>query len=214
MADLPQDLFEHQLFPVLPLSKVIELTEIRPDLLPKTKKYILKLGETLGMKNISDSRQVLKNLHLSKTLDEIFQEFCDFFYNDIFDFVLSWVDDVTYETMNREEILSEWEIKLEQMYPIFMKDMNQNVDTVFGKIILHPKVYFSNKGSSEGIFQKMFSNLYDEFYHQLKLFFTETHFSDHFDPKTFIPDDHEIHQVIKANTSYNADRLFYSMFFQ
>lgn len=216
MSDLPQDIIIHHLFPSLPLSKVIQITELRPDLLPKTKDYICKLGKSIGMKNINDPKQVFNNLHVSKTQDEIFEVFYDFYCHDVISFICSWVDKFTLDVMDRDKIMSEWKSIMNKMYPFYLEDMNRNLDIVFGKSILHPDVYMKNRGKY-GIFTRMFPNLYRVFYEQMKVFLTDPNVfgSNQFDPKTFLSTDgKDIHHVIIYNTTYNFDRMLNSLLFR
>jgi len=166
------------------------------------------------MKNIEDPKQVLNHLALKTDPDVIFEEFVEYFENSIYSFILSWVDDFTYKTIDRSKIVSDLNNILNEMYPTYLKDVNQNVDILFGKLIFHPEVYKNNKYSSRDIFERMFPNLYREFYHQMKIYLSKTRFSDIFDPDTFLSGDKQIHPVIKGNTSYNADRILFDLLFK
>jgi hypothetical protein len=214
MANLPQDIIVHNLFPGLSLSKVIEITESQPDLLPKTKDYLIKIGESIGMKNIKDPKQVLFNLEIKTDPDVIFRELVTYFKDSIYSFILVWIDDYTYKTIERTKIVSDLNHILDQMYPTYMKDVKKNVDVVFGKFLFHIEVYKNNKYASKDIFERMFPNLYYEFYTQIQIYLSKTRFSDSFNVDTFLSREKKIHPVIKGITSYNADRILFNLLFK
>ena len=209
---LPQDIIVYHLFPKLPISRVIEITQLDPVLLPKTKEHILKLGNSIGIVDSKDAKDVLAKLENKKDPKEVFDRFQSYFIDDIVDFLITWVDEDVYHQLDNDNILKILQDIFDDLYGAFEHDWNANLDYVFGKTLIKPEVYLSKKQGD--LFSKWFPNLYREFYQKIEYFFLNTKFCENFDSSTFRDQTTgDIHHIIKANTQYNGNKFLCNMLF-
>lgn len=212
--ELPQDLYVHHLFPKLNLSKVIEITEMNPKLLDKTKEHIVKVGKWIGMKDVNDPKQVLSNMQINTAPEMIYTLFRNYFTEDILAFVCSWVDPYTYNNLDKEDVLDTWGAMLDEIYPAFLKDLNDCLDCIFHKTILQPRVMrYEKEFGNKDLFQYLFPSFYPLFYDKLTEFLTTYFDWDQFNTNIFLHEGN-LHPIIQANTQYNASRMLHDWLFK
>jgi hypothetical protein len=212
---IPQDLFIHHLFPRLPLSKVVEIVEVYPSLLPIVKEYLLNLGRDIGMDNVTDAKKVLAKLHMKTDVEEAYLQFKQVFLTRWKDLLFNWVPDgIMYSYFKEEDILKIAEHHFSNIYPKFQMDWNQNLDTLFGKKILNPKVEKYIQGNfNTQIFEPLFPNTHREFYTQMKNFFS-IHYFPTYDPYIFLEEEESttrIRDCIYDRTTFAAETILYHL---
>jgi hypothetical protein len=212
-TQLTEDIIVHHLFPGLSLSKVIEITEARPSLLPKTKEYLLTLGRSIGICDPKEAKDVLKALCIDKDVRKEFKNFKSYFVNDIRNFLYTWVDEEVYQELDDDYVLYSLENTFDSMYPEFERDWNANLDIVFDKKIIRPELYQCKIDKDIPIFSRFFPNFYREFYKKIELFFQNEIVVDNYDPSIFRDIDGNLHPIIRNNTEYNANHVFHQMLF-
>jgi hypothetical protein len=213
-AELPQDIIVNHLFPRLPLSRVIEITEANPILLPKTKEHILDIGRSIGIRDAKEAKEVLSKLEMKKKVYDIYHKFQTYFIDDIIDFLYSWVDEEIYRTLNDNMVFKTLHDMFLNLFEVFVLDWNNNLDTIFQKQILKPEVYESkNWPCYPKIFSERFPNFYQAFYRELEEFLFHTDFCKNYDGTIFADRNGNLHPIIKGNMNYNANRLIYCLLF-
>ena len=213
-AEFPQDIMVYHLFPRLPLSRVIEITEANPKLLPKTKQHILNLGKSIGIREAKEAKEVLAKLEIKKNVYDVYYRFQTYYIDDIRDFLYTWVDEEIYNLLDDDRVLKTLHDMFLNLFELFEIDWKNNLDTVFQKQILKPKVYESkNWPCYLEIFSKHFPNFYKAFYRELEEFLFHTDFCENYDGSIFMDGSGSLHPIIKANTEHNANRLIYCLLF-
>lgn len=217
--DLPQDLYVYHLFPGLNLSKVIELTQMKPKLLDKTKKHIVKVGKWIGMTDVNDPRQVLCNMQINTPPQMIFVLFRNYFTEEILTLVCSWLNPYSYGHLDREDILDTWGQELDNISNVFNDDLNDCLDIVFDKAIIQPRVLrYEKEFGNKDLFQYLFPDFYPLFYQKLNDFLTSYFYREQINKNPFFHnpflENGNLHPIIRDTTHYNANRVLQTWIFK
>lgn len=144
---VPGDVYVSEIFPNIPLSQVIEITNAMPNLLEYTKRYLVKLGKSLGMGEILPN-QVLKKLSV---LDVNSQAFIQAFEKAL----PALSNFYSYQIIGK-------------LYDAFEADYKQITDNVYNKTILDPVHYSLIRSSPDTLIQDNFPRFYEMLVQLLK----------------------------------------------
>jgi hypothetical protein len=211
-SNIPKDILIHHLFPRLPLSKIVEIVELCPNLLPVADEHIVNLGSSLGM-HVTKAKEVLAKLEMKTDVEKAYLQFKETFQIQWKDLLIHWVPDGMMDKLYREDdIFKIIEHHFTKIYPKFEMDWNQNLFSFFGKNILNPEVeQYIQSMNSDQIFQTFFPNTYREFYTQMKNFFS-MHYFPTYDPYIFLDEDgKEICDVIRVRSNHKAEFILYDL---
>lgn len=154
ITSIPGDVYVSEIFPKLPISQVILITNGIPNLLNYTKRYLSDLGRRLGMGNNLPANQVLKNLSVPDINSQ--------------DFIRAFE-----KTLPPIRQLYSVE-NIGKLYDAFESDYKKIVDQVYGKTILDPVHYSFIYSSPDTLIQDNFPIFYETFVDLLQKLLTDS----------------------------------------
>ena len=133
MNTIPKDVLLTEIFPRLQFSELVQLLFIFPSLSSTIKMYIVQFGQRLGIKNITEPKDVFCRLQFDKKC--IYAHWCHI--KNVLPVILHLLT-IGHSSNSLFQIEDELYPQIQKLQNDFENDWNLNLDCIFGKYIIRP----------------------------------------------------------------------------